>query len=465
MPMPRVMVLTNQQAWQGPIDIPMENPLTAFDWYGAAWAEDPLWTPPSVAYTSADGLVLPGTAGNYASVPDEAALDITGDITLLVGARLTSWASGAIQSLIMKRQAVGQASYGLRLAATGIPELLYSTDGTTVLGISATTAAPFAAGEHGYLAVSFDVDDGAGNKVTKFWTSTDLITWTQLGTTQTNAGTVTLYSSTSILEFGSVFAGTTQNIAGNLSVARVYSGSGFSAAGPSGSLVLDADFRRARTSSFTAATGQTVTISSGAAVSSWRNGGTLGTAFEQSTGAAQPTFRSAVAALNNRPAVDFDGTDDRLEITSGVSLAQPFSVVWIGTYDALTSARAVVGLNSASLNYRVGTNATPNFSINATTALNGGTPVAGVGYMQRSYVNGASSAISVNGTSQASGNAGASALDQIILGTGRTAPSTYGNFHDGPTAFIGIIAGDITTHANWPAFKRWVASRYGITVA
>jgi hypothetical protein len=62
----------------------------------------------------------------------------------------------------------------------------------------------------------------------------------------------------------------------------------------------------------------------------------------------------------------------------------------------------------------------------------------------------------------ASGDAGANGLDQIILGAGRTAPSTYGSHMDGQTAFLGIIAGDVSTHAQWPAFKQWVRSTYGI---
>lgn len=467
------MSVALELATLGLLDDPDEsvrNPLTAFDWYGAAWAEDPLWTPPSVAYTSADGLVLPGTAGNYASVPDEAALDITGDITLVARVALDDWTPAADSTVLAKWTASGsQQSFALFVTTTGVLRLNWSTTGGNNISAVSTVAPTVANGATLWIAVSFDVDDGGGNRVTKFWTSADGVTWVQLGSTVTTAGATSVYASTAVCEFGTINVGTSNPLDGNLSVARVYSGSGFTTSGPSGSLVLDADFRRARTSSFTAATGQTVTINSGAAVSSWRNGGTLGTAFEQSTGASQPTFRGSLAVFNNRPAVDFDGTDDRLEITSGVSLAQPFSVVWVGVVDNYATNGALVGFNSAATARRVfcASSSGNKFGLNATTnSFSTATYSTGTGYMTRTLVSGASSSLSVNGTADTlSADPGATAVDQLILGAGRAAPSTYGNHFDGKTAFVGIIAGDISTHPNWPAFKRWVALTYGITVA
>ena len=205
----------------------------------------------------------------------------------------------------------------------------------------------------------------------------------------------------------------------------------------------------------------------GVAVTTWRNAGTLGTAATQSTEASQPTFRSAVAALNNRPAVDFDGTDDRLEITAGVSLAQPFSVVWIGVTDVTNTLRYYFGSNSISQFRGAGQVASPGntFITHAGTGgLYGTLPVIDTGYMRRSYFDGVSSVDETNGVAT-TGNSGTLALNQIILGAGRLAPSTYAAFQDGKTAFLGIFDGDITASPRWPDFKAWCRIHYNIVIA
>ena len=213
----------------------------------------------------------------------------------------------------------------------------------------------------------------------------------------------------------------------------------------------------------------------GGAVSSWRNGGTLGTAFEQSTGAAQPTFRSAVAALNNRPAVDFDGTDDYLGVLSGVSVAVAHSLVVIGTSDAVPSAtKSFIGTTSTGGD-RLGIAATNNFVSRlggtqvTSTGGSGITVSANTPYLVSAYNNGSvpASTIFVNGTNytSASGGATLTTVDGVVLGASRSAVSTFSNYLDGQIAFAGFYLGDIHAHPNWPAFKRWVASRYAFTVA
>ena len=402
----------------------------------------------SGAYLSLSGLTLPGVAGNYASVPDAAALDITGDITLVARVALTDWTPAAFQTLHDKWiTATDQRSYYLGITGTtGTLSLSHSSGGTagTAVTVASTVAPTVANGETLWVAATLDVDNGAGGKDYKFWTSGDGVTWAQLGTTVTTAGTTSIYSGSAPWEAGS-HSGASSPLNGTLSVARVYSGSGFSAAGPSGSLVLDVDFRVAgNPTTFTASTGQTVTRYSTFSAN-------------QSAGASQPTFRSANATLNNRPVVDFDGTDDRLEITTGVSLAQPFSVVWIGLHDA-TSNRRFLGHNGDG---SMGIVAAAAHHLRSGATITGGTVVINTPYMVRNYINGASSSINVNGTQIVAGDAGALTVDRILIGC---APG-YASFLDAKTAFLGIYSGDITTHPNWPAFKTWVAQHYGVVVA
>jgi hypothetical protein len=461
-------------AWRLTAGAGMTNPLTEISWYSAFWAGDPAWSAPadgaavsswrnggtlatSGAYLSLSGLTLPGVAGNYASVPDAAALDITSDITLVCRAAFTDWTPAAHQTLLGKWEGTG--AYLFRLLTTGRLRIDWVDSGGTPISAQSTANPTVSDGATLWCAVTLDVDNGAAGNDVKFWTSTDGVTWTQLGTTVTTAGTTSIRATTEVLSFGAYgAAGASLPSTGTFSVARVYSGSGFSAAGPSGSLVLDADFRvSGNPTTFTASTGQTVTRYSTFSAN-------------QSTGASQPTFRSANSVLNNRPVVDFDGTDDRLEITTGVALAQPFSVVWIGTHDAVSSNYNMVGTNSNqnTVGLRLIDSGAGAYrhSLRFGTSVNGTVlPTINTGYMNRGYANGASSVLSVNGTQQASGDGGALAVDQIILGAGRAAPSTYGLPFDGKTAFVGIYSGDITTHPSWPAFKTWAAAHYGIVIA
>jgi len=447
------------------------TPTTDIAWYSSFWAEDPLWTNrpadgvavnrwrnagtlrTSGAHLTSDGLVLPGVAGNHASVPNAAPLQITGDITLVARVALTDWTPSATQTVLAKWIASGsQRSYNLSVTSAGRLFMQWSEDGIATSTSATSSVAPTVAdGDTLWIAANLDVDNGAAGRTTQFWTSADGVTWAQLGTNQTSAGVTSIFSGTAVAEFGAIGLGTTQLLAGTVSVARIYSGSGFTAAGPSGTLVLDTDFRTAPgATSFTAATGQAVTVLSTFSAN-------------QATGSFQPTYRGSVATLNNRPAVDFDGTDDRLEILTGVSLAQPFSVVWIGDLDA-TNTRAWLGIHSGNNVRRVGTNTTQ--AINAGLGWAGlATLATATGYLSTAYINTTASSATLNGTADGTGSSGTVALDQIILGAGRTTPSTYGNFLDGKTAFLGIFPGDITTHPRWPDFKAWVRSHYNLVIA
>jgi len=68
----------------------------------------------------------------------------------------------------------------------------------------------------------------------------------------------------------------------------------------------------------------------GVGVASWRNSGVQAVAATQGTGANQPIYRANYAALANRPAIEFDGTDDFLDCAAGTARAQPNHVVLVG---------------------------------------------------------------------------------------------------------------------------------------
>lgn len=129
--------------------------------------------------------------------------NITGDIEIDVNLTHPSWASGVTQVVAHKWTNDSQRSWIFYLTSTGNPRFEWYTDGVTSGGNKISTAAvPFANGTNGWIRVAFDVDNGAGGHDVKFYTSTDGVTWTQLGTTITTAGATSVFAGTSQYSWG-----------------------------------------------------------------------------------------------------------------------------------------------------------------------------------------------------------------------------------------------------------------------
>ncbi|MFZ9922746.1 MAG: hypothetical protein ACO3E4_07535, partial [Candidatus Nanopelagicaceae bacterium] len=216
--------------------------------------------PKFLDHTGTNYVYLPGVASNYLSVPDANDLDITGDIDLRAYVAMDDWTPAGVREIIAKYStALGnQRSYRLGLNTTGTLLLYWTTDGTsgTVITKESTTGIVAADGALLWVRATLDVDNGASGNDVKFYTSTDGSTWTQLGTTVTTAGTTSIYAGTAILEMGSVNNGSTNPTAMKVFRGQVYNGI-------DGTKVLDVDtsvITAGSATSFTAVTGQTVTI-------------------------------------------------------------------------------------------------------------------------------------------------------------------------------------------------------------
>lgn len=78
-------------------------------------------------------------------------------------------------------------------------------------------------------------------------------------------------------------------------------------------------------------------------VSSWTDQSGEGNHFTQSTAGERPTYVASDAAINNKPCVDFDGTDDSLiNITLAISGSAPadftsYTVLWVWKQDGSTN--------------------------------------------------------------------------------------------------------------------------------
>lgn len=208
-------------------------------------------------------LNLPAVSGSYASSPDSTAASITGDIDIRALVSLDDWTPATdSRAIIAKWTTTGnQRSYLFGVTVTtGTLSLSWSADGTVVITKTSTAAPTVVDGERLYVRVTLDVDNGAvGNDVT-FYTSTDGISWSQLGDVVTTAGTTSIFDSTATLNIGAMDAGTDDLLLGKIYLAQVFTG----LIGGDGNKRVEFDplMTNVNAGSFTARTGELWTINS-----------------------------------------------------------------------------------------------------------------------------------------------------------------------------------------------------------
>jgi hypothetical protein len=208
-----------------------------------------------LAWDGTNYVYLPGVSGNFISVPDEAALDITGDIDIRVQVAMDDWTPAAEQTFVSKRAGAGTRSYNLASTTAGALLLSWSENGTDFLTATSTVSTSVSDGTAKWIRATLDVDNGASGYDAKFFLSDDGITWTQLGATVTGGATTSIFSSSTSLRVGER-TGNTNPAAGKFYRAQVFNGI-------DGTKVLDVDtsvITSGAATTFTALTGQTVTI-------------------------------------------------------------------------------------------------------------------------------------------------------------------------------------------------------------
>src|SRR3546814_13024260 len=101
-------------------------------------------------------------------------------------------------------------SFIFQVFTSGTLRLIRTTYGTAGTQVSATsTVAPtIANGDDLWIRVKLDVDNGAGGNDAIFETSTNGVTWTQLGNVVTQAGVTSVFPGEADLEIGSHSGGT-----------------------------------------------------------------------------------------------------------------------------------------------------------------------------------------------------------------------------------------------------------------
>lgn len=205
-------------------------------------------------------LVLPGTAGDNASTPDDTALDITGDIDIRVQLSPDDWTPSSFQNIISKFTDPSQHSWRWFFTNTGFIRFEWSEDGTSTLTATSTETTTFGVDETQWLRVTLDVDNGGSENDVTMYISADGISWTQLGDVITQVGVTSIFNSTAAVEIGETTS--TAGLIGEVRKAEIRDGI-------DGTVVANPNFsaQTTNTTMFTDAAGRTWTINGDASIS------------------------------------------------------------------------------------------------------------------------------------------------------------------------------------------------------
>jgi hypothetical protein len=411
------------------------------------WADD--LSAPGVS------LVLPGTSGAYASTPDADALDITGDIDISVDVALDDWTPGATSALVSNHASGGQRGYELRTAPGGVLFLIWG-DGSQEFETS-TAPTGLADGTRHTIRATLDVDNGASGHDVKFY-----VDGVQLGSTVTSSGVTSITAATNDLNVG-------RRSDDSLIAAGKFYGAVIKD-GIDGGTVFDVDFttQTVGATSFTATTGQTVTVNGTAEIASvtslWApHADDLGYGnLVQGTASKQPTYTAANAAFNGRPTVDGDGVDDTMVSVTDGSAPQPLTMIMVTRNNLATTTTVSMGSHTVGSKPRSLLRTGQKDGIFSGTVLLEPTIEAARLTVNLYYAqyDGVSSSLERNGTVIASGNAGSDGVTSTfeLLSTGGA------QFTPAEVAFAMVVDGYLTTTEK-TTLETWVTDTYGITIA
>lgn len=239
------------------------------DLYGQIGRNTPIRVSVKVGAVAA---VLPGASGDFIATPDDAALDIVGDLDVRFDGTLADWiladytfGGGTVSTrveLMGKSAASASRSWSLYITQGRI-QLEWSADGTTLIGQSSTEYLPVPASGRLAVRATLDVNNGAGGHDVRFYTSDSIDgVWEQLGTTVTVPGTTSIFSGTSSLRVGEATNLLWNEAIGYVHAAEVRSGIG-------GTVVANPRFgaQASGTTTFADSAGRTWTVQGSSEIS------------------------------------------------------------------------------------------------------------------------------------------------------------------------------------------------------
>ena len=218
---------------------------------------------PAAVAATVKYLSTTGAANSYANTPDTAGISVTTDIEMVMRLGCTDWTPAANKALMSKLNTANQGGYEFGITTAGLLRII-TDNGTAQTTTTASTATGFTDGTVHWIKVTLDLDDGAGNHVGTFYTAADSdtepVSWTQLGTTQTVAGVLTIADGTRLLYIAARSDGSSALSSQQCYQAIVRSGIG-------GTTVISLDPSNWTTgTTWVAATGQTWTMAASASI-------------------------------------------------------------------------------------------------------------------------------------------------------------------------------------------------------
>lgn len=285
-------------------------------------------------YPVGGALDVEAAAGSYASTPDVAALDITGDIDLRVDFIADNWPPLADSTMIAKyNDDTSNRGYRLNILTTGQVRLTWSTTGANTLSLTSTVPVPANIGQRIAVRATLDVDNSAGGRTARFYTASRMGgVWVQLGSAVTAAGTTSIFANTADLEVGGRIGGTRSPFAGLIFEAQVRSAI-------DGTIVAWPQFidEAPGTTSFVDNRSRTWTLGPNAVISSYApvdgiDWGTADTGQAWNLGASSSGFSTAV--MNGHGVIQSDSPDGTIVemFTDAVPGTTDAEVTWSAVY-------------------------------------------------------------------------------------------------------------------------------------
>ncbi len=148
-----------------------------------------------------------GLSTATASTPDDSRLT-PADLDVRWCGTMDDWSPGGFGAWLVGQwpNVGGNNGWVLGVTADGLPTISWTTNGTTTVTHTPTSWGAMPAGSDQCLRVTVDVNDGAGNRVVRFYNSEDEgLTWS-LQATITTAGTSNIFNSTAALQVGGAIA-------------------------------------------------------------------------------------------------------------------------------------------------------------------------------------------------------------------------------------------------------------------
>lgn len=195
-------------------------------------------------------LFAPGVSSSITTMPNSAALQLVGDRTFTADVAMAKWnftGADTYRYIISKRiGATGEYFFRVDPHSTprGCLQLVWYEAGAVQKVATSTVNPTVVDGGRLQVAVTHDVDNGAGGNDVRFFTRTsDTAAWTQLGSTVTTVGVAAPVVTTNGVAFGA--EGTTGGQETQFRLYRCTAANGIGASGePGGAIVLDARFDR-----------------------------------------------------------------------------------------------------------------------------------------------------------------------------------------------------------------------------